>query len=106
MVSSQAFSQKDFNLRNRPGTPQQYSVFSTQDLKQIERQGATLEAINSRLSAIDENLKSIRGTLDKDVLPTIHVMDFFKWLFAGIAMTVIGVVANHWYKNRPHSTTS
>jgi hypothetical protein len=89
----------DFHLRNRVTSPQN-EVVSAEDIKQIAKQGATLDAINLRLNAIDDNVKGIRTSLDNDVMPTIHVMDFFKWLLGSIIVAIIGIAFNDWWKNR------
>ena len=92
----------DFHLRYRPSFDP--SVFSPEDLKQLSAQGATIDGIMRRLDAIDKNLEGIHATLDKEILPTIHVMDFFKWLFGAIIVAIIGAVTavliNEWAHRR------
>src|ERR1700676_941394 len=89
----------DFHLRRRAQISES-PVFSPDDLKQLAKQGATLDAIGIRLNAIDENVKDIKNTLDKDVLPTIHVFDFLKWIFGLILVALVGVVVSDWWSNR------
>jgi hypothetical protein len=104
--SIKSFGQQsdDFRLRYRPGSDG--TVFSVDDLKQLASQGATLEGMQLRLNAIDEKLKDIRTILDKEVLPTIYVMDFFKWLFGAIIVAIIGVEVNARKRTRrPHPAT-
>ena len=89
----------DFHLRSRAQISES-PVFSPEDLKQLAKQGATLDAIGIRLNTIDENVKDIKKTLDKDVLPTIHVFDFLKWIFGLILVALVGVVVSDWWSNR------
>ena len=98
-VCSAGASAQDFHLRYRPDSNQN-QVVSADDIKQLAANGATLEAINGRLTAIDDKLNKIQTTLDKDVLPTIYVMDFFKWLFGALVVAIITVSVNNRLTNR------
>ncbi len=102
MFSLEVFAQQpDFHLQYRPGSSLQYpQVVSSDDIGRLYAQGATIEAINFRLNSIDDNLKGIRTQLDNDVMPTIHVMDFFKWFFALVVAAIIGAAANNLFKTK------
>jgi hypothetical protein len=76
----------------------QSQLFSANDLHQLWSHDATLRAIDLRLAGIDDKLKGIQGTLDNDVLPTIHVFNFLKWLFALIVAAIVGAAVNNRYK--------
>jgi hypothetical protein len=107
MFSLEVFAQQpDFHLQNRPDSQQYPQVVSSDDIKRLYAQGATIEAINLRLGTIDDNLKGIRTQLDNDVMPTIHVMDFFKWLFGAIIVTIIGIEVNNRWRHRPATPTT
>jgi hypothetical protein len=108
LCSFGAFAQQDFHLQYRAGPSTQYQVVSAEDIKQLATQGAAIDAINFRLGSIDDNLKGIRTKLDNDVMPTIHVMDFFKWFFALIVAAIVGAAVNNYAKSkpRPNPTTT
>jgi hypothetical protein len=91
---SSAQRNSDFHLRARPDEFRSYPVFSQEDLTQLAGQKATLDQIGIRLGSIDENVKDVKKTLDNDVMPTIHVFNFLKWVFALIVAAVIGVLVN------------
>jgi hypothetical protein len=75
-------------------------VFSQGYLVQLGNHDATLRAIDGRLKGMDDKLTGIQTTLDKDVLPTIHVFDFLKWLIALIIAAGVGALVSGWFKNR------
>ena len=82
-------------------------LFSSDDLKELAGHDATLRAIELRLSGIDGKLTDIQSTLDKDVLPTIHVIDFLKWLMAAIVAVIIGEwIRSMWGKKKPQSASA
>ena len=76
-------------------------VFSQAYLVQLGNHDATLRAIEGRLKAMDDKLTVIQTTLDRDVLPTIHVFDFLKWLIALIIAAAVGGGVSGWFRNKP-----
>jgi hypothetical protein len=90
----------DFHLRPRIQEPASYPVFTQDDLSQIAKQQGTLEQFNIRLNTCDTELNALKKKVDEDVLPTIHVFDFLKWLIGGIILTLVGIVANDRWRKR------
>ncbi|HZW91966.1 MAG TPA: hypothetical protein VFF64_03255 [Candidatus Eremiobacteraceae bacterium] len=88
----------DFHLRNREQGAHDYPVFSSEDVQAIARQGATLDQMQVRLNSIDENVKDVKKTLDKEVMPTIHVFNFLKWIIGIIIAVAIGTMVPDWIK--------
>jgi len=84
--------------------PASYPVFTQDDQTQIAKQQGTLEQFNIRLTTCDTELSALKKKVDEDVLPTIHVFDFLKWLIGGIILTIIGIVVNDWWRRRPAAT--
>lgn len=80
------------------------SIFSNEYLMELGNHDATLHAINQRLSGMDEKLGAIQVTLDRDVMPTIHIFDFIKWLLALVIAAVIGAWVNSLKRSKTHST--
>lgn len=76
------------------------SIFSHNYLLELGNHDATLHAIDVRLKGMDEKLGGIQTTLDKDVLPTIHVFDFIKWLFALGVAAAVGAWVNSIMKSK------
>jgi hypothetical protein len=97
-VSVCAFT-PDFRLQYRAGSGQ-IQVVSEDDIKTLAAHGVSLDAIKEHLDKIDKDLDKIHTTLDKDVLPTIYVMDFFKWLFGALIIAIIGAIVGVIVNNR------
>jgi hypothetical protein len=95
----------DFYLRPRIQEPG-YPVFTQDDQNQIAKQQGTLEQFNLRLTSCDTELTALKKKVDEDVLPTIHVFDFLKWLIGGIILTIVGIVVNDWWRRRSAATQS
>ena len=94
--------QRVFHLQYRPGSPQT-EVFSNEDLKQLYQQEGTLQGISTRLDLLNDEVKGVRSTLDHEILPTIHQVDFFKWLFALIIAAIVGsAVTQHFNRDKQH----
>jgi hypothetical protein len=88
----------DFHLRPRAREIPDYPVFTQENVTQIAKQGATLDQIISRLNTCDDNVKDIKRKLDDDVLPTIHVFNFLKWIIGIIIAVAIGTLVPDWLK--------
>jgi len=106
LLSLQIHAQRadDFHLRHRATGPQD-NVVTADDIRELAKQGATLDGINFRLNAIDDNVKAIRATLDNDVLPATHVMKFLTncitLLVPGILITAFGIWFTNYLKRSP-----
>lgn len=67
-------------------------LFSEQDLKLLTVHDVTLRDIDRRLGSIEGKLDTFGTTIDKDILPTIHVVDFLKWFLA----IVVAFMVEEW----------
>ena len=88
----------DFHLRAREQGTHDYPVFSSDDLRSLSKQGATLDQMQLRLNSIDDNVKEMKKTLDNEVMPTIHVFNFLKWIIGMIIAVAIGTLVPDWLK--------
>jgi hypothetical protein len=95
----------DFHLRPRMQEPASYPVFTQDAQNQIAKQQGTLEQFNIRLTTCDTELNALKKKVDDDVLPTIHVFDFLKWLIGGVILTIVGIVVNDWWRRRGATAT-
>lgn len=97
-ITSWTFGQDlgSVHLRYRPA--QDEPLVSDKYIEDVTRQGATLENIDKRVTEINDDVKDIKNKLDDQVMPTIHVMEFFKWLFGALIVAIITVaVNNNWH---------
>ena len=91
---------QDFHLRYRADSGQP-EIVSMDDVKKLAAQGATLDGMKLRLDEIAmQNLEKIHTVLENDVMPTIYIMTFFKWLLSLIIAAIIGAAANSLFKYR------
>jgi hypothetical protein len=97
----------DFHLRIREQGTHEYPVFSQEDLREVAKQGATLQQMEIRLKSIDDNVTEMKKMLDNEVMPTIHVFNFLKWIIGIIFAVAIGTLVPDWLKRwrSPHVQT-
>ena len=93
----------DFYLRSRTSQMPDYPVFTQDDMKEIAAQGATLQQISFRLDACQNDLAEIKHKVDDQIMPTIHVFDFLKWLIGAIIVALIGIWLNDKFRPATHS---
>lgn len=80
-------------------------IFPANYVEEIGKHDATLVAINMRLGGIDDKLTSIQGKLDNDVMPTIYVMNFFKWILGLMLGAIVVAWVNNWMRSKTSQVT-
>jgi hypothetical protein len=98
--------QSDIHLRYRSERPQLAPVVTPDEIRQLAAQGATLDAIKERINLLEIHVGTIQTTLDKDVLPTVHQMDFVKWVGALIFGCILLAFVNRWLKDNKVSSAT
>jgi hypothetical protein len=104
---SQLLAQRsdDFHLRPREQSAHDFPVFSQQDLQEVAKHDATLQQIGIRLNSIDDNVRDMKKMLDNEVMPTIHVFNFLKWIVGIIIAVALGTLIPDWIKRSRSSAT-